>query len=102
MKRNIRLAWPLVRPKKSSPAFLAVEAIVALAIICVAINTTVVCLSGSKTLVEKSSRRCDQALAYHVLKKCQVDRVKVHGHYYQLRGDKKVYDEEENKTYALK
>lgn len=102
MRKLTPSVWLLAKAKKSSPAFLAVEAIVALAIICVAINTTAVCLNGSKTLVEKSSRRCDQALAYHVLKKCQVDRVKVHGHYYQLRRDKKVYDEEENKTYALK
>ncbi|GHV97545.1 hypothetical protein lacNasYZ03_05160 [Lactobacillus nasalidis] len=76
---------------------MALEALVALAIVCVALTTTVTCLSGIKELENQSSQRAGQALAYRMLKECPVKRVKVRDHEYVLTGKGDLYDETQQK-----
>ena len=66
--------------KSKQEGFLALEAVVALAIVCIALTAMVTCLSGLKKLEQESSQRANQALAYRMLKECPVKRVKVRDH----------------------
>lgn len=50
--------------KSKQEGFLALEAVVALAIVCIALMAMVTCLSGLKKLEQESSQRANQALAY--------------------------------------
>ena len=52
--------------KSKQEGFLALEAVVALAIVCIALTAMVTCLSGLKKLEQESSQRANQALAYRM------------------------------------
>ena len=71
---------------------MALEAVVALAIVCIALTAMLTCLSGLKKLEQESSQR-----AYRMLKECPVKRVKVRDHEYVLTGKGDLYDETQQK-----
>lgn len=82
--------------------FLALEAVVALAIACIALTTTVQICSQIRAIQQAEAYRADNALASYMLKQTKEPTVIVHDHRYHLTKDGDLYDEKTKQICPLK
>lgn len=77
---------------KKEPGLIAIEAVVALIIASIGLSTTAYMCRDLQQMEAESSLKTDRALAFHMLREFNIDKVIIHDHVYKIK-DGNIYDQ---------
>lgn len=87
---------------KKQTGFLIAESMTALMLAVSGVTVMALVVGESRVVEENVELKTDRAYAWHVMKKCNLQQIKVHDHVYKAVGEKSVFDTMDKKTYQVK